>query len=299
MTATEFGQTRLKLPREERQEIVASLRDSGLSVRAIASATGMGYGTVRRELDPTGEPNGSPQIQGTDGKTYFVTREPEVIDRDSVPLTAARGTHPARTPTDDRRRVALHEAGHSYVAWRLGCAVGPVTAEPGARWAGMAHFDAPRPAAAELDTVDLDAPYLAWPAVVRHSIDTDALVAAAGDVAEDALWRGVARRPGAPLAERAAELAVVAPLSDTEQRRIRAGRDTTTGKTDAERLAELLALTHPDDHAAGAAWLAYITAAARTILTAQPAAVLRLAGQLAVDGTLSGAAVEAILRAAP
>lgn len=53
----EFGTTRLRLPREERAEVVASLRESGLSIRAITAATGLGYGTVHREL-PT-DPNGS------------------------------------------------------------------------------------------------------------------------------------------------------------------------------------------------------------------------------------------------
>ena len=42
-----------------------------MSTRAIASATGTGYGTVAREL--AGDPNGSPEpnpVTGTDGKTY-------------------------------------------------------------------------------------------------------------------------------------------------------------------------------------------------------------------------------------
>lgn len=54
----EFGTSRLRLPREERSEVVASLRESGLSERAIASATGLGKGTIHREL--TGGPNGAP-----------------------------------------------------------------------------------------------------------------------------------------------------------------------------------------------------------------------------------------------
>ncbi|MFE0039396.1 hypothetical protein [Streptomyces sp. NPDC059015] len=70
----EFGETRLRLPREERQEVVASLRDSGLSVRAIASATGMGYGTVTRDLAAT-DPGGSvAPIKGVNGKTYSASR---------------------------------------------------------------------------------------------------------------------------------------------------------------------------------------------------------------------------------
>lgn len=54
----EFGTSRLRLPREDRQEVVASMRESGMSVRAIASATGDPRETVRRDL--AGDPNGSP-----------------------------------------------------------------------------------------------------------------------------------------------------------------------------------------------------------------------------------------------
>lgn len=46
----EFGPTRLRLPREERAEVVASLRESGLSIRAIASATGTGTRQVQEAL---------------------------------------------------------------------------------------------------------------------------------------------------------------------------------------------------------------------------------------------------------
>lgn len=69
----EFGTSRLRLPREERQEVVASMRESGLSVRAIAAATGLGRGTVDREL--SGVPNGTPDVVvGMDGKAYAPTR---------------------------------------------------------------------------------------------------------------------------------------------------------------------------------------------------------------------------------
>src|SRR5690625_621313 len=42
----EFGNQPLRPPLEERTEVVQSLRDSGLSIRAIASATQIGRGTV-------------------------------------------------------------------------------------------------------------------------------------------------------------------------------------------------------------------------------------------------------------
>lgn len=67
----EFGGSRIRLPREERQEVVASLREAGLSVRAIAAATGLGKSTVDRDV--AGVPNGTPAraaVTGIDGKTY-------------------------------------------------------------------------------------------------------------------------------------------------------------------------------------------------------------------------------------
>lgn len=56
----EFGTSRLRLPREDRDVTVASLRSSGLSIPAIAAATGLGYGTVQRSIT-AGYPNGQPE----------------------------------------------------------------------------------------------------------------------------------------------------------------------------------------------------------------------------------------------
>ena len=45
-----FGISRLRLPREERAEVVASLRESGLSIRAIETATGSHRETIIKDL---------------------------------------------------------------------------------------------------------------------------------------------------------------------------------------------------------------------------------------------------------
>ncbi|MEY8013838.1 helix-turn-helix domain-containing protein [Mycobacterium servetii] len=63
----EFGATRLRLPREERAEVVASLRESGLSIRAIASATGDHYSTISRELGRVANATPGPEPE-CDGK---------------------------------------------------------------------------------------------------------------------------------------------------------------------------------------------------------------------------------------
>lgn len=94
-TLREFGTSRLRLPREERQEVVGSLRDAGLSVRAIAAVTGDSVGTVaaaaragvqnRTPANPSVDrvevtPNfkgSTPKVKGKDGKSYPATPVPK------------------------------------------------------------------------------------------------------------------------------------------------------------------------------------------------------------------------------
>lgn len=66
---TEFKANNFRIPREDRREIVMSMRERGMSTRAIASGIGTSQDTVNRELSASGERNRSP-ITGTDGKTY-------------------------------------------------------------------------------------------------------------------------------------------------------------------------------------------------------------------------------------
>jgi hypothetical protein len=103
----EFGTSRLRLPREERAEVVASLRESGLSIRAIASATGHGVATIKRELDSR-VPNGTPEPVDVDVVD-------EVGDR-SVP-GGLRSTSPGQT---DRVQDALERARQTPIIGRDG-----------------------------------------------------------------------------------------------------------------------------------------------------------------------------------
>ena len=76
----EFGTSRIRLPREERQEVVASMREIGMSTRAIASATGVNQSTISRGLsrDANASPESEPApVVGTDGKTYTPKPRPE------------------------------------------------------------------------------------------------------------------------------------------------------------------------------------------------------------------------------
>lgn len=104
----EFGNLHLRPPREDREEVVRSLREAGLSIRAISSATQLGAGTVRRALNATGVPSGTPadadKVQGRDGKSYSASRPQRPVE-----LVAVDGDHagvsdelpPGRPSTDD------------------------------------------------------------------------------------------------------------------------------------------------------------------------------------------------------
>jgi transposase-like protein len=48
-TDAELGQVRLRLPREDRREVVASMTEAGMSTRAIGSALGVNEATVSRD----------------------------------------------------------------------------------------------------------------------------------------------------------------------------------------------------------------------------------------------------------
>jgi len=123
-TDAELGETRLRLPREQRREVVASMTEAGMSTRAIGSALGVDPMTVSRdrsagvakatpdepidaeivdEPDDLGDriarelaasdgdyaekataPEPKP-VLGTDGKTYAVAPKPAVQRRRPLP----------------------------------------------------------------------------------------------------------------------------------------------------------------------------------------------------------------------
>lgn len=87
----EFGTSRIRLPREERTEVVASLRDSGLSIRAITAVTGDSRNTVHRAIaSEASVPNGTLAAPASAPTT---TTEQE----DAVPAPTANDDPPTIT----------------------------------------------------------------------------------------------------------------------------------------------------------------------------------------------------------
>lgn len=70
----------LALPRSERPEVVADLRQEGMSTRAIAAATGVSQGTVRNDLASTEQNYSVATVTSLDGRQRPATRpQPETL----------------------------------------------------------------------------------------------------------------------------------------------------------------------------------------------------------------------------
>lgn len=73
--AAEFTGQQLRIPREQRREIVASLSEAGMSTRQIAAATGLSHMTVSRSTSVT--PVTDVDLEGSES-------DPEVLDAEFV-----------------------------------------------------------------------------------------------------------------------------------------------------------------------------------------------------------------------
>ncbi len=107
--AQEFGTSRLRLPREERQEVVASLREIGMSYPAISAATGLSVGSAHAAAQAFKTESLPDRTQGTDGKTYAAARPTPAAPSDAG-LLAGDDWAPAATPEPKAKRRPLPEA---------------------------------------------------------------------------------------------------------------------------------------------------------------------------------------------
>lgn len=127
--AAELDTDHFKLPRAERREVVVSMREAGMSTRAIGAALGVGNKTVHRDLGPVSNDTPAP-VTGLDGKTYDPkpidpAPEPEVIDAEIVDEPRSVNLPDrSREAVAERRRMLTEMAGQGYssrqIAERLG-----------------------------------------------------------------------------------------------------------------------------------------------------------------------------------
>lgn len=119
----EFGTSHLRLPREDRDSVIPSLRAAGMSGRAIGALTGLNERTVRRSLaevsaaanaapdsglalEPEAAP-AAPAATGADGKAYPTKRtsRADVLERQTK-ASLLRGQGMSQMQIADQLKVA-------------------------------------------------------------------------------------------------------------------------------------------------------------------------------------------------
>ncbi|MFX0573132.1 hypothetical protein [Nocardia nepalensis] len=108
--AKEFDTTRLRLPREQRREVVASMHEIGMSTRAIASALRSSTRTVSTDLGQvSSRTTPGATVTGLDGKSYpAVLAKPALASSpaDPGPETSTSSTAPPPSPSSDAAEPA-------------------------------------------------------------------------------------------------------------------------------------------------------------------------------------------------
>ncbi|MEU5772646.1 hypothetical protein ABZ819_04990 [Streptomyces venezuelae] len=90
----EYGEHRVRLPRDQRREIVAGMSAAGMSSRAIGAAVGTSYATVQRDIEATdtnvsvGESRMVLSLDGRERPAVQAQPEPEVVDAEIVDESA-------------------------------------------------------------------------------------------------------------------------------------------------------------------------------------------------------------------
>ncbi len=200
----------------------------------------------------------------------------------------------------ERRRVAFHESGHASMAFLLGRAVDVVSIRPSDHSKGVTAHRGPRLTERERGKFGLPARLL--PARVRRHLEASALVALAGDLAEqlDTDWEPVsgyiASTPDEQFAEQAA--GDLTRMTRKEEARLAATQAKGELGSDAETAwkgAYVLAGAHAGQETI--AHVGYLQALARAIVgTAQFARLVgALVPHLLANEVLGGRAVRRIL----
>lgn len=107
----EFGTGQLRIPKEERTEYVASLRESGMSIRAIASATGESVGTVHAALASSVQ-NRTVDQDGTESDLLaeeLIAAEPITIIGTNGKTYTTPAPRPAPKPVWSEEELALRK----------------------------------------------------------------------------------------------------------------------------------------------------------------------------------------------
>jgi hypothetical protein len=168
----------------------------------------------------------------------------------------------------------------------------------GEHLAGFAVSSRPRIPAEVRTRLDPCQPFCLWPEELRRAIESDVLVSMAASVAELTLTGHLGRQEPA-VAEQAAELIAAHPATEEDLSWAQEVVDAPSAEehNDVKTIAKATWTAHGRDLASAGAWLEYMTAQTRALVSLHADQIVRLGDVLADNPLLSGEAIAAMLRA--
>ncbi len=206
---------------------------------------------------------------------------------------------------DEDLYLAVHEGSHAVVSKVLGRTAGPVAIDRELN-GGRCFWVPPLLDRSIILGFDHSLPMILWPQEVQSRFIGDVLTLMAGQAGTDQLYRALAETP--PLvraSDRISEQVIHAvenlpPVTEGEAEDITGSFDDADTSSDADEILKIMRILHPDlqqSHVllSAESWLRWQETVARSLVIRYADQIMALAEILARAGTLSGAAVAALI----
>lgn len=197
------------------------------------------------------------------------------------------------------RHTLLHEAGHAVFTVLFGWVCNGITTEPGEYSNGVCRSVPPSAPPGTFDPVNIARPFFLWPEAARRLLEARTMIVMGGDVAADLLDDPDARVPDTVAVRIVEQMAELPEPGMEERAELAAMVNDEDAPSDEDQVTKMVWAAHGGDLASAKAWLDYLYRQVRQIVRAEADRILALADVLAVQPTLTGEMVAALLRDRP
>lgn len=186
-----------------------------------------------------------------------------------------------------------HEAAHAVIAAQCGRTLGAMAVRGGS---GRTWHEPPRVPSDLVLAIDVEQPFILWPAAVRARFEHDTMIAAAGEIAERYFYPRLGRLPASVSEQAAAALATLPEAGAIDRHEIASAlaADLVPGHTDEDLIAQAARACHGSDLVSGVAWVDYLVAQTTRLVALHEDDIVRLAYILDSAQVLSAEQVAAV-----
>ena len=188
--------------------------------------------------------------------------------------------------------ACVHESGHAVIASVCGRTLGAMAVRAGS---GRTWHIPPKVPADVVLAIDVEQPFVLWPAQVKERFETDLMITAAGQAAEDYFFRRLGRVPASVSEQAAVALAELPEPGAIDRYTIaEALADIAPEDTDESRIWQIARACHGSDLTSLVTWIAHLEAQTAHLVALHEDAIARLAFVLDEAQTLSAEQVAVV-----